>query len=217
MSSDDRRARAVDRPVVTAPAPRRSRRDRGGYSARCHQLWTCEEAVLRPGLGVGAHPGDAVALAALHLHHMRHRVPRPAVARLELDRRAAARLGARDSRRSPRGRTRACRARRDSPACSVDQAGSARAMRSRSMRALPVKKSIWWPDLQRQHVARMLDRRCPRATRAASCQRPSASWRDRRHVTAFACVAGQPGGGSAGIRARPRVRPARCQADADTP
>ena len=48
-----------------------------------------EKALLRPGLRIGAHPGDALALPALHLHHMGDRVLGPAVARLELDRAAA--------------------------------------------------------------------------------------------------------------------------------
>src|SRR5262245_17625129 len=43
-----------------------------------------EEALPRPGIAVGAHPRDAVFLAALHFHDMRHRVLRPAVTRLDL-------------------------------------------------------------------------------------------------------------------------------------
>ena len=52
-----------------------------------------EEAVAAPRIGIAAHPGDAVAGAALHLQHMGHRVLRPAVARLELDGAAAGDLG----------------------------------------------------------------------------------------------------------------------------
>ena len=53
-----------------------------------------EEAVLRPGFGIVAHPGNAVALPALHLHDMRHRVLRPAVARLDPDGVPSQRFGA---------------------------------------------------------------------------------------------------------------------------
>ena len=54
-----------------------------------------EEAVGRPGRRVGAHPGDAVGLPALHFHHVRHRMLRPTVARLEFDRRPPLRFGTR--------------------------------------------------------------------------------------------------------------------------
>ncbi len=54
-----------------------------------------EEAVARPGVGVGAHPGDAVRMAALHFHDVHHGVLRPAVAPLEFERAAALRLGLR--------------------------------------------------------------------------------------------------------------------------
>ncbi len=69
-----------------------------------------EEAVARPAVGVGRHPGDALLLAALHLHHMRDGVLRPGVAALERDRGAAARPRRRRSRRSPRDRKHAFRA-----------------------------------------------------------------------------------------------------------
>jgi len=54
---------------------------------------TGEEAALAPGRRVLGHPGDAVAAPVLHLQHMRHCVPAPAVTGLELDARAAERLG----------------------------------------------------------------------------------------------------------------------------
>ncbi len=61
------------------------------------------------------------------------------------------------SRRSPPGRTRACRAPRGSPACRAASALSARAMRSRSMREWPVKKSTWWPACSASSVQRIGD------------------------------------------------------------
>ena len=53
-----------------------------------------QKAVAGPVVRVVPHPGDAVALAALHLHDMGHRMLRPAVARLELDRPPAECFGA---------------------------------------------------------------------------------------------------------------------------
>ncbi len=54
-----------------------------------------QETVLRPGFRIGAHPGDAVSLPALHFHDVCHRVLRPAIARLDLDRLPAEAFGPR--------------------------------------------------------------------------------------------------------------------------
>lgn len=53
-----------------------------------------EEAVPRPGV-VRPHPGDPLLGPVLHLHHMRHRMLRPAVPRLDLHAPPPGRLGPR--------------------------------------------------------------------------------------------------------------------------
>ena len=145
MSRTTRRARAVDRPVEQ----RQHLVDLAEIEMIEREVPPVvhgEEAVARPVVGVAAHPGDAVAAGgpaspctcATACCAQASRGSSSTAA-------AAARLGVAHSRRSPRGRRRACRAPRDSPASPGDHAGSARAMRSRSMRASPRKKSSWWP------------------------------------------------------------------------
>ena len=95
----------------------------------------------------------------------------------------ASRPGARParSRRSLRGRRRTCRAPRDGQA-RRDQAGIARAMRSRSMRESPMKKSSWWPACSASASrGQAIDRSS--SARAAPRHRPSRS-SSRAQVTA---------------------------------
>ena len=134
-----------------------------------------EEAVACPGLGIVAHPGDAVALPALHLHDMGDRMLRPAVARLDADRLAAEPLRRAHSRPFPPARRRAWKASRDSRPCRATMPACARAMRSRSIRELPVKKSIWWPTSSAS-ASRGSSMVTSSSIRPASCQRPSARW-----------------------------------------
>jgi hypothetical protein len=53
-----------------------------------------EKTLVRPVFGIGAHPGDALALATLHFHDMGYRMLRPTVARLDFGRAAAGGFGA---------------------------------------------------------------------------------------------------------------------------
>ena len=207
MSSTTRRARAVDRPVVTARSTSSISPSSRWNSARCHQLWTAKKLSLRPGVGVGAHPGDAVALPALHLHARAPPRAAPSRRAARARRRGGPAPRRARSRRSPRGRRRACRASRGSRACAADHAGSARAMRSRSMRASPVKKSIWWPACSAsasrgccdgdvlEHAARLvpaalrqLAERCDMRRARARCRRAVAPRRGQARATAVACA-----------------------------
>ena len=140
-----RRLAAEDRAVDQRAAPRRCRPRPRWNSARCHQLCTAKKlpslqrrrvarrARRRHRGGDPASPSRGPPRARPSRRAVRAR-PRAGPA----PRRAR-------SRRFPPGRTRACRAPRDSRACRAATRGSARAMRSRSMRESPVKKSIWWP------------------------------------------------------------------------
>ena len=214
MSSMTRELRAVDRPVeqrqhlVDLAELEMIEREMPPVVDR-------EEAVARPAVGVRAHPGDAVCWRpCISITCATACCAQPSRGSSSTAR-AAPRLGVRYSHRSPRGRRRACRAWRDSRARSVDQAGSARAMRSRSMRESPRKKSIWWPT-----CSASTSRGCSIATSsmacAAACQRPSTRspialrWpAPRRWRASFAAAAV--------TRARPEDPPAPCRADGARP
>ena len=95
-------------------------------------------------------------LPALHFHHMRHRVLRPAVARLDLDGAAADALRHARSRPSPPGRRPACRASRDSRACRRPGRQGARDAVAQHARIAGEEVDLV-AGLQRQRVARIVD------------------------------------------------------------
>ena len=87
-------------------------------------------------------------------------------------------------------------------------AGSARAMRSRSMRASPVKKSIWWPACSAS-ASRGYSMATSSSSRLASCQRPCGQAAERCDMRPLARRAGKRQRrrmGGAGNRASPRAR-----------
>ena len=112
-----------------------------------------EEAVARPQVRVGAHPPDAIALAARHLVHVCHRVLRPAVTRLELHRVPAGALGADVIAAFLEPERMHAEQGGDARASARSMRATARAMRSRSMCDWPGKKSSWRRRAMRAHRA----------------------------------------------------------------
>ena len=168
-----------------APSPRRSGPAPGGTAP---DATSCGTAKKLPSLQAGVscvEPGDAVAAPALHLHA--RAPPRASPSRRAARARRCGGPAPRRarSRRSPPGRRHACRAPRGGRACRRCQCDSARAMRSRSMREWPVKKSIWWPtcSASRSRGWRML--RSSRM-RPARCQLAVRQRAGRRHVLGLA-------------------------------
>ena len=203
-SSASGERRAVDRPVDRAPAPRRSRRDRSGTAPGATSCGPAKKLSVGPASGLARIQAMPSLLPALHLHHMRHRVLRPAVARLELDARCGRPASARRvvaGLLQPEGVH--AEHRRGSRACAADHAGRARAMRSRSMRESPVKKSIWCPAC-RASASRGYSMAMSSSSAPAACQRPPASAPERCHMRPFARRPAGRHGSRVRLRARRR-------------
>ena len=160
-------------------------------SARCHQLCTAKKLPSLQVCGARLEPGHAIAAAILHLHHVRHRVPGPAVALLELDRASAERLGPRVVAGLLQPERVACRAPRGSPGMpGVPGAVGARDAVAQHARVAGEEVDLV-ARLQRQRSQRVADAQVleHRARRRASGRRPGAR---RRGGAPLASVGRQP-------------------------